>query len=168
MTIPPAPTEVVKRIPISINRLLPAIDQSGKQIMVDDKTKLQGGGLNLPKDTPEESFVSILFDSTTGEREMIQYRVAKNSGERVVLDNKNIPQIVGIIINEKIPAKDNVKRDVSAISMGDELNFANIGANVFCASLHLPLSKGMAGGEVVVITPNMLSNYKRSLGFKIA
>jgi hypothetical protein len=157
-----APQEIPNKIPLSVARLAPAKDKTGRQISVDDKTKHLGGELNLPKDIPENSFVFVLFDSSRGEREMTQFRVAKNSAGSIELDSDNIPQITAKMINDKIPAAPDKKRDPSAISAGDELNFNDIGDTVFCMSLHLPMGKNLTGGEVVVVTPKMFGNYRKA------
>lgn len=160
------PEETTKKNPLSLTRIAPAIDKTGRQISVDDKTGHLGGQLNLPKDLPEDSYVVAIIDLTTGDRETKEFHVTKNLGESIELDQKGIPPIVGIMINEKIPkSSSQIKRDQSVVSFGDELNFATIGSNVHCASVYLPKGKNLTFGEVVVITPKMLANYKKSLGF---
>lgn len=158
-----APTEqTAKKIPLSLSRLSPAKDISGRQIVVEDKSRHRGGELNLPKDIPPNSYVLVLFDSVTGERETSEYRVSRNLEGEIELDSKGIPQVAGLMVNDKIPVSS--KRDPSAISAGDDLNFSATDDKTFCLSLCLPFSKNLTGGEVVVITPKMLANYKKSLG----
>ena len=108
-------------------------------------------------DTPANSFVVVSFETEHGDIESQEFRVVKNNPGGVIVDQENIPPIVGIMVKERVPF----------VSAGNTFDFSNTGDRDFGATLNYPLGMNVTGGNVTVITQKMLGNYKSSLtGFR--
>lgn len=150
-------TEIAKKLPLNRSRLVAAVDQRGETIFTSDKSNLRGGQLNLPMDTPANSFVVVSFESEHGDIESQEFRVVKNNPGGVIVDQESIPPIVGIMVKERVPF----------VSAGNTFDFSTTGDGDFGATLNYPLGMNVTGGNVTVITQKMLGNYKSSLtGFR--
>lgn len=150
-------TEVPKKLPLNRSRLVVAVDHKGDDVFIDDKNNFGGGILNLPMDTPANSFVVVSFETVKGEIETQEFKVVKNNPSSVIVDQENIPPIVGIMVKERVPF----------VSAGSTFDFSNIGNGDYGATLNYPLGMNITHGNVTVITQKMLGNYKSSLtGFR--
>lgn len=156
------PTEIAIKVPISVNKLTQAVKPNGAEVHVSDKSLLRGGDVLLPKDTPDNARVAIVMDDTMGKREIVEFK-ASNTGKGIVLVDETLP-IIRTILDEKMPIGQKV--DQSIINAGDEFNWNEISEQTYGVALNLPKGKNIVGGVTVVFSPQTLSNYKKSLGFR--
>ncbi len=156
------PTELAIEVPISVNKLTKAVKPNGAEVHVDDKSQLRGGDVFLPKGIPDNSLVAIVMDDTKGQREMAEFKVSNAEG-KIILTDETLP-IVQTILDEKMPVGH--KFDRSILSAGDEFDWGKITDQTYGIALNIPPGKNIVGGVTVVFTPQTLSNYKKSLGFR--
>lgn len=164
--IGPAPTEAPAITAISSNKLAQAVNIKGQPFHIEDKTRLRGGYLNLPKDIPADSMVAVIIDSPAAgsedaKREITRLRVIKN-GEQPILDESNFPQAIDNLIDEKIPLN-SPQVDKCIRPVGDNLNWNDFGDDTYGVTLYLPGNKGITGGIVVAITPKTFQNYRKAV-----